>query len=265
MTQSTIGIIPARYASTRFPAKPLVNLLGKSMIRHVYEGAITSKLIDVVVVATDHSAIAEECRHHGIPVVMTHSDLPSGTDRIVAALTQYEADSATHFSTIVNIQGDEPLISADVLDPLVEALQSTPQADVATPITRIINANDLTNPAVVTVAMTQTRRALYFSRSPIPYVRGAMTSTGLTTADMLAHYPYMKHIGIYAYRRSALEQFVRLAPSVLEQTEQLEQLRLLEAGAYYHCVPTDSVLYAIDTPDDVAQVESALRSRSTVV
>lgn len=259
MVHTTIGIIPARYQSTRFPAKPLVNLLGKSMIHRVYEGALTARLIDTIIIATDHPTIAEECERHALRYVMTDSDLPSGTDRIVSALREYERQTNKHYTTIVNIQGDEPLISGAVLDPLVEALHSTPNADVATPITRITNPDDLMNPAVVTVALTQTNRALYFSRSPIPFVRGAMTSSGLTPSAMLAEYPYMKHIGIYAYRRSALERFVQLPVSVLERTEQLEQLRLLEAGAYYHCVATDSVLYAIDTPGDVAQVEAALR------
>jgi 3-deoxy-manno-octulosonate cytidylyltransferase (CMP-KDO synthetase) len=258
MVHTTIGIIPARYQSTRFPAKPLVNLLGKSMIHRVYEGARTAQLIDTVIIATDHPAIAEECERHALPYVMTDPDLPSGTDRIVSALRQYEEQSHKHYTTIVNIQGDEPLISGAVLDPLVQELHATPQADVATPITAITNPDDLHNPAVVTVALTQNNRALYFSRSPIPFVRGAMTASGLTPSAMLAEYPYMKHIGIYAYRRSALEKFVQLPMSVLERTEQLEQLRLLEAGAYYHCVPTQCVLYAIDTPHDIAPVESAL-------
>jgi 3-deoxy-manno-octulosonate cytidylyltransferase (CMP-KDO synthetase) len=257
-TPTAIGIIPARYASTRFPAKPLVSLLGKSMIRRVYEGACTAQYLSTILVATDHDSIARECEEYDIPVVMTAEQLPSGTDRIYSALIQYEAQTGNRFDIILNIQGDEPLISGAVLDPLITALHATPHADVATPITPITHSHDLTNPAVVTVAMTSAHKALYFSRSPIPFVRGAMTSSAPLFAEMLPHYSYMKHIGIYAYRRHALERFVQLPPSPLECIEQLEQLRLLEDGAYYHCVTTNHQLYAIDTPADIALVEYAL-------
>lgn len=243
-----VGIIPARYASVRLPAKPLVDLCGKSMIQRVWEGASESSLLERVVVATDDERIADACRVFGAEVVLTSPDLLSGTDRIAAAHRALEQQ----YDIVVNIQGDEPLLRGSLVDSLVQALYDS-EADVATPVTAISLLEDLVNPAVVKVAMHPAGRALYFSRSPIPFFRDAAQH------DWLSRYPYKKHIGLYAYRIAALERFVALPPSLLERAESLEQLRLLEDGAVFHCVETDIHLVAIDTPEDAERVRALLQ------
>ncbi len=245
-----VGIIPARYASVRLPGKPLVDLNGKSMIRRVWEGATESRLLERVVVATDDERIAEECRSFGAEAVLTSPELPSGTDRIAAAHKALHRE----YDIVVNIQGDEPLLRGALVDKLVQALADS-DADVATPVTPLTSLEELSNPAVVKVAMNAAGRALYFSRSAIPFFRDA------DMAHWPEHYPYQKHIGLYAYRRAALERFVALPPSLLERAESLEQLRLLEDGAVFHCVHTDNRLVAIDTPADADHVRVLLRDR----
>jgi 3-deoxy-manno-octulosonate cytidylyltransferase (CMP-KDO synthetase) len=264
---SAIAIIPARYASTRLPAKPLVDLLGKTMIQRVWEGASSARLVERVVVATDDERIASEVRRFGGDVVLTDAALPSGTDRIAAAYQHIQQRDGTSYDLVLNIQGDEPLLQAAAADRLVQALVDSPQADVATPVQRVQSPEELANPSFVTVATTFKdgfRRALYFSRSPIPFVRDVPL---VQSASDYQHWidraaamqeVFWKHIGIYAYRAPALVRFSALPSHPLEQLEQLEQLRLLADGAVFACVETPERFVAIDTPEDVEVVRGII-------
>jgi len=243
----TLGVIPARYASTRLPGKPLVDLNGKPMIQWVWEAARTAKHIDRLVVATDDQRIAEVVGGFGGEAVMTDPALPAGTDRCAAAAAALgiEAD------IVLNIQGDEPLIPGELLDDLILTVKRG-DCDVATPVARVTDVADLTDPSIVTVAAGADGHVLYFSRSPIPHVRGKEMS------EWLEHYPYWKHIGLYAYTAEALQRHINLPVSALEEAEALEQLRLLEDGARFHCVITEAKLVAVDTPADAERVRALL-------
>lgn len=242
----TIGVIPARFASSRFPGKPLLDLCGKTMLRRVIEAALQAKTLDRVLVATDDDRIAREAENAGAIVVMPTGEFASGTDRIAAAIAGEAAN------IVVNIQGDEPLLPPALIDNLVRELLAT-KADVVTPVAQITMVEDIDNPSVVKAVVAANGRALYFSRSAVPHFRGVERGKWIEQRRMF------KHIGIYAYRRAALERFVVLAPSPLEEAEQLEQLRLLEDGAYYHCIITDATLIAIDTPADAEAVREVLK------
>lgn len=243
-----IGVIPSRYASTRLPGKPLIDLNGKSMIRRVWEGAREATSLSRLVVATDDERVAEECSSFGAEVVLTPSSLASGTDRIAYACELLQEQ----FDVIVNIQGDEPLLRGTVIDRLVAAL-SAGNMDVATPVQRIGTYEELVNPAVVKVVMNTKGRALYFSRSPVPFLRD------IPNREMWSnHHTFWKHIGLYAYTQAALKRFISLPPSPLEQLEALEQLRLLEDGASFQCIEIDDILLAVDTPEDAARVRAVI-------
>jgi len=242
-----VGIIPARYAATRLPGKPLVDLCGQTMIERVWRAAHQCALLDRVIIATDSELVAEEANRIGAEVALTNPELPSGTDRCYAVLQNLSQTP----QIVVNIQGDEPLLQPRVLTQLVEALSRNP-ADVSTPVTRIADANDLTDPNIVKVAMGSNRKAVYFSRSPIPHLRG------VEMQDWLRHQPYWKHIGVYAYRTAALVRHVGLSVSMLEQSESLEQLRLLESGAHFIAVETDVEFISVDTPEDAERVRAYL-------
>lgn len=244
-----IGIIPARYASTRLPGKPLIDLEGQSMIERVWRAASTISAFDRVVIATDSEHIVAEAQRFKAEVVLTSPDEPSGTDRCYAALRTLGCTP----DIVVNIQGDEPLLQPSVLLQCIDALRQT-QADVATPVVAIRNEAFLHDPNVVKVVRGSDGRALYFSRSPIPFARGAHAAwTGVAS--------YWQHIGLYAYRIHALKRHVMLAPSPLERTESLEQLRLLEDGATIMCVETEHHSVAVDTPDDAERVRALLRAQ----
>jgi 3-deoxy-manno-octulosonate cytidylyltransferase (CMP-KDO synthetase) len=255
-----IGIIPARYASTRFPAKPLCNVFGKTMIQRVWEGATAAHVLERVLVATDHECIAEVCAAFGAEVVMTAPELPSGTDRVAAAYQQHVAACKEEYDIVVNIQGDEPLLKGSVIDRLVETLEGS-KADVSTPIQRLTNPQELVDSAIVKVVLNNNHMALYFSRSPIPCVRDVAPSEEMY-AEWLRRGQFWKHIGLYAYRTEALLRFQKIPPSPLELSEQLEQLRLLQDGLLYVCVETSEHFVAIDTPEDVERVVALLRSQS---
>ncbi len=246
-----VAIIPARYASTRFPAKPLVDLGGQSMLERVWRATTDAQTIDQVYVSTDDERIARECDRIGALCIMTSADLLSGTDRVAAAAAALSINSADKEAIVLNVQGDEPLLQPALLDSLVSALQSSPH-DVATPIRRIESEQDLDNPTVCKVTLRSDSTALYFSRSVIPHVRGVQG------ADRLNATTFWKHIGIYAYKAAALERFIALPPAALELAESLEQLRLLSDGARYLCVPTTHDLVAIDTPADAERVRAIL-------
>lgn len=233
------AVIPARLSSTRLSRKVLRKIAGRPMVEWVWRAAIKSGLMDPVVVATDSEEVAAVCSERKIPVVMTSANCPSGSDRVREAARQIDAE------IIVNIQGDEPTLTPDFFPPLL-ALFDRPEVDVAT-LAVPCAPDEVTNPNAVKVVTALDGRALYFSRATIPYDRDKSGFTG-----------YRKHLGIYAYRRSALERFAALPPSPLEQIERLEQLRLLEngMGLYVAEAPRDTI--GVDTEEDLAKAEAWL-------
>jgi 3-deoxy-manno-octulosonate cytidylyltransferase (CMP-KDO synthetase) len=242
-----LGIIPARYGSTRFPGKPLASLAGRPMIQWVYERACRTRLLDEVIVATDDLRIFDTVQEFGGRALMTRSDHSSGSDRIA----EVAASSASQI--IVNIQGDEPLIEPEAIDCGVRLLLDNPSARVGTLVCPIRSGADLHNANVVKVVLAQDNTALYFSRSPIPFCRGVETDEG-----WLRRHTYFKHIGLYVFRRETLLQFVKWPPGVLEKTESLEQLRLLEHGVSIHVATTEYQNRGVDTPEDLEALNKEL-------
>lgn len=236
---SILGIIPARHASTRFPAKPLADLGGKSMIRRVYEQAKKSKSLSKVVVATDHEEIYNHVIDFGGEVCMTSSHHASGTDRCYEVLSK----ETSSFDYVINIQGDEPFIAPEQIDLLASLLDG--KTKLATLIKKIDSVEQLRNPNLVKVVINKDQEALYFSRSMIPYFRNQEQSEWVT------HHPYYKHIGLYAYRNDVLEKITRLEISSLEKAESLEQLRWLENGYAIKVKETSIETMGIDTPEDL--------------
>ncbi len=240
-----VGIIPARYASTRFPGKPLALIAGKSLIQRVVEQCKKAKSLSEVVVATDDERIFNAARQFA-RVEMTSTNHPSGSDRIAEAAGKIECDA------IVNIQGDEPMIEPAVIDLVAGALGN---CEMSTAATRIKDAGDLMNPNVVKTIVNAAGHALYFSRRTIPYLREAASSS---TSEQLAAFPFLKHLGIYGYRRETLLRLVKYPVSPLENAEKLEQLRALENGIEIAVVRVDYDSVGVDAPEDVARVEKLL-------
>jgi 3-deoxy-manno-octulosonate cytidylyltransferase (CMP-KDO synthetase) len=234
-----LGIIPARYQSSRFPGKALALLAGKPIIQHVYERAAQASTLSDVVIATDDERIYNSARSFGAPVVMTRADHPSGTDRVA------EVAASSPASVVANIQGDEPLIDPAAIDAATRALLEDDRIMMSTLKKRIERAEEITNPNVVKVVTDNAGNALYFSRSPIPYNRagGAV---------------YFKHIGLYVYRRDLLLRYSALAVGPLEKTECLEQLRALENGYAIRVTETFYESLGVDTPEDLEQVTRLL-------
>lgn len=240
-----IGVIPARWASTRFEGKILAPLKGRPMIQHVWERARKSRLLNEVMIACDDQRILDAARKFGAKAVLTSKDHASGTDRIAQAVAGVQAD------VVVNIQGDEPLIDPAVIDCLAQVLLEDTSALMATVIKKIRSREELENPNVVKVVIDSQHNALYFSRSGIPYDRGR---------SGMGKNVYYKHLGIYAYRRDFLLKFSKMPKSALEKTEELEQLRALEAGVKIKTITTDIETAGVDTPEDLARVESLLKA-----
>ena len=238
-----VGVIPARYASTRLPAKALIDMKGKPMVRRVYEQAKKASLVNRVVIATDDERIARVVRNFGGEVVMTSSDIQSGSDRVAAVAGQIDGH------IFVNIQGDEPLIDPRMIDQGVAILRDDQDVLVGTLVRRIEDPRDLSNPGVVKVVRDTNGDALYFSRSAIPFLRDEKDR-----ARWVLQTHFYKHIGLYIFRRDFLQEFPRLAPGVLEDAEKLEQLRILEAGYRIRTAVTDYDSMPVDTSDDVAKV-----------
>lgn len=236
--------IPARYKSSRFPGKPLADILGKPMIEHVYDKASRSKKAEEVVVATDDLRIYSVVKGFGGNVVMTSNEHQSGTDRITEAAEKMNGE------IFINLQGDQPLISPENIDLLIEKMVREPACDIAT-LCQPISRAEAENPNIVKVVMSADGRALYFSRSLIPYDRGEVSGE-----------IYHKHVGIYGYRRHILEQYKKLPYSRLEHQEKLEQLRLMEAGYTIDVLTTDKGDdQGVDTPEDLEIVEKILRQK----
>jgi 3-deoxy-manno-octulosonate cytidylyltransferase (CMP-KDO synthetase) len=245
-----LGIIPARYASTRFPAKPLADVGGKSMLRRVYEQVAKSKLITDVVVATDHREIFEHVRGFSGNVCMTREDHVSGTDRCYEALTL----QSKSFDYVINVQGDEPFIHPDQIDLLASRLDGA--TEIATLVKQIDQRETLFNPNVVKAVVSKKMEALYFSRSPIPYLRNVDENF------WISQHTFFKHIGMYAYRSDILQKITQLAIGVLEKAESLEQLRWLENGFRISVGITEAETIGIDTPDDLVKALEYLKTLS---
>ena len=243
-----IGIIPARYGSTRFPGKPLALIAGKPLIRHVVERCQQAKSLAGIVVATDDRRVLEVARNF-CRAEMTAANHPSGSDRIAEVAARCACDA------VVNIQGDEPLIDPAVIDAVAGALVGT---EMSTAATSIGSAEEYGNPNVVKVVVNAAGRALYFSRRTIPYLREAAAAS---PGEQLAAFPFLKHLGIYGYRRETLLRLVGFPVSPLERAESLEQLRALENGIPIAVVKVDYDSVGVDVPADVGRVERLLRPR----
>src|ERR1044071_9366120 len=241
-----IGIIPARYASTRFPGKPLALIAGKPLIQRVVDQCRKAKLLSEVIVATDDARIADAaekfCR-----VEMTRADHPSGSDRIAVVAARCACDA------IVNVQGDEPVMDPGVIDSVAGALA---REEISTAAVQIRNAEEYENPNVVKVIVNSAGRALYFSRRTIPSLRDAASGS---VSEQLAAFVFLKHLGIYGYRRDTLLRLVKFPVSPLEAAEKLEQLRALENGIEIAVVQVDYDSIGVDTPEDAARVERILQ------
>jgi 3-deoxy-manno-octulosonate cytidylyltransferase (CMP-KDO synthetase) len=254
---SVTAVIPARYGSTRFEGKPLADILGKPMIRHVYERVSRSRLVRDVIVATDDRRIFEAVSRFGGKAVMTDAHHPSGTDRVA------EVAGKLNSEIIVNVQGDEPLIKPSFIDKAVRPLLDDRSLVMSTLMTKLKTADDWRNPNIVKVVTDRKGMALYFSRSPVPFPRD------LNVAGSVPDLPanrngspgiFCRHIGVYVYRREFLLKLSGMQPSPLEKTEKLEQLRVLENGFRIKVVPVDEEPLCVDTPEDLRKVLAFLSS-----
>jgi len=238
-------VIPARYASTRLPAKPLRAIAGKPLIQHVWERCSRAKGIDSVIVATDDMRIAEVAFGFGAEVAMTLPTHRSGTDRVAEV-----AKNLRGYTHIINVQGDEPLVDPKIVAKLASTMAKDKNIEMITSASVFAPDDDLANPNMVKVVLDRASNGLYFSRSPIPYLRG----DGVKPA-------YYRHQGLYGYTSKFLLQFVKWKPGILEQAESLEQLRALENGAKIRVIMAKSAAVGVDTPEDVVAVERLLAGK----
>lgn len=241
-----IGIIPARFNSTRFPGKPLINIKGKTMIERVYKGALKANHLDDLIIATDDKRIYDHARDFGAKVVMTDTNLPSGTDRVWAAYSHLKLN----YDLILNIQGDEPLIDASHIDAVIEIFEKRKNAQIGTLAKIIDNKDEVSDPNKVKVVFNKDNKALYFSRSPIPFLKN-------NSKDI----SYYKHIGIYGYKVSTLNKIASLNHSTLELTEELEQLRWLDNDLNIHLEITNTETPSVDCPEDLENLLLHYESR----
>ncbi|MDG0816776.1 3-deoxy-manno-octulosonate cytidylyltransferase [Bdellovibrio svalbardensis] len=239
-----VGVIPARYGSTRFPGKPLVSLKGRPLIQWTIEGAKKSKLLTDLIVATDDERIKAAAEAVGAKVVMTDSDLPSGSDRIHAAIKNIDCD------IVVNIQGDEPLVTGELVDKLAQVFVNDPSMDMAT-LAHPISEEELQSPNSVKVVLNHKDEALYFSRFAMPYSR-------MKASELGTYEGCLKHIGMYAYSKKFLKQFCEAPQALIEKAESLEQLRALYLGAKIKVVRVQEASLGVDTPEDLVKLEKLL-------
>mgnify|MGYP000014579295 CR=1 FL=1 len=255
----TLAVLPSRFQASRFPGKPLAPIAGKPMIQWVFEAALRAQGVDRVVVATDDDRIAAAVRGFGGEAVMTDSALPSGTDRTAAALTAL----GEPYDCVLNIQGDEPAMHPETVAAVVALMRDQPDLPMGTAACPFAHADELFNPNAVKVVVDDRQRALYFSRSPIPYLRNSAVFEPdfrpWMKPEQLAH--FKRHLGLYAYRPDTLKAFTRLPPHPLEQLEMLEQLRALAAGIPIGVADTPFLSLGVDVPSDVAAAEGLLRER----
>ncbi len=250
-----LGVIPARFGSTRFPGKPLKIVAGKPLLQWVVEAAKTSKKITEVWVATDDERIATLAKSLNVKVAMTDSDLPTGSDRVWQAVKNTSAD------IVVNIQGDEPLLKGDLLDSLIQPMIDDRTLEMAT-LGRPLDEAALLSPNTAKIVLNAKHEAMYFSRFPIPFSRQKWTQTSDSGAADAGHQglaeTVLKHVGLYAFRKSFLEKFCAQKPVGVEMLESLEQLRALYMGARIKVVRTEHESWGVDTPEDVAKIEAML-------
>jgi 3-deoxy-manno-octulosonate cytidylyltransferase (CMP-KDO synthetase) len=247
-----LGVIPARYASTRFPGKPLVDIWGKTMIQRVYEQCANSNLFDELIVATDDDRIEKEVMRFGGKVMQTNLKHESGTDRCAEVAAKF----ANEYDIVVNIQGDEPFVHTNDLALLISSFENE-SVDIATLAANITSNEELFDANKVKVVFNNKKLALYFSRSTIPFVRG------VDQTDWLSKHNFYKHLGVYAYKSSVLQQLGGLPMGKLESVEHLEQLRWLETGFAIAVQLTDNEVIAVDTPDDLKKILENESLRST--
>lgn len=249
MTQGSTGkiltVVPARYASSRFPGKIIELVAGKPLVLHAYERAQQASLVTEVLIAADDPRIVDALKPFGARVVLTRPDHPSGTDRIAEVAAQIEAD------VVVNVQGDEPLIHGETIDACIRPLLDDPEVVMSTARVLITEPAKITNPNVVKVICDTRGRALYFSREPIPHIRDAAERAQAPAC-------YWEHVGLYAYRRDFLLAYARMPQTPLERLEKLEQLRALENGYRIAVIDTDYEGVGVDTPEDLARVRAIL-------
>jgi 3-deoxy-manno-octulosonate cytidylyltransferase (CMP-KDO synthetase) len=241
-----IGIIPARYGSTRFEGKPLTVIAGKTMIRRVTEQALKAVKLSAVAVATDDERIADEVKSFGGTVVMTSADHLNGTSRCAEAVELLGGN----WDAVINIQGDEPFIHPGQID-LLAGLFEDAETEIGTLVKQLHDATDLDNPNIIKVVIDRQQNGMYFSRSPIPHLRG------IEPAERLQRHTFYKHIGIYGYRMPVLRKLVKLEPTVLELAESLEQLRWRENGFSIRTALTDLETISIDVPSDLDKLKAA--------
>ena len=245
---TSVCVIPARFASSRLPGKPLAKIGNKPMIQWVYEQAVKADKIDRVIVATDHADIEKEVESFGGEVVMTDPELASGTDRVAAAVQKIDTD------IVINLQGDEPFVEPELLNKLVSAFSDS-EIYMATPIRKIESLEDLNDPNLVRVVKDVNNYALYFTRNVIPYLRDH------NKKEWINKFKYFKHVGIYAYRLTFLNILTTLSVSELEKAERLEQLRVLENGYRIYTIETDYDSMSVDTPEDLIKVNQLLENK----
>lgn len=244
-----IGIIPARYASTRFEGKVLADLGGKPVIQHVYERAKQAKMLDDLIVACDNERVKNAVLKFGGKVIFTSPDQPTGTDRLTEAVNPIDV------KVVVNIQGDEPFVHSTMIDSIVLELLKNPKTGMATLVKKVENESELSDPNVVKVAVDKAGYAIYFSRFPIPFVREKNPERPL-----LEQYTFYKHIGLYGYTKDFLFTFKNLPKSNLEEAEKLEQLRALEHGYRIKTIVTKFDTISIDTPEDLEKAKMFLNN-----
>ncbi len=251
-----IGIIPARYASTRFPGKPLALIQGRPMILHVCDGASKSKSLDQILVATDDSRIFDVVKSAGYQAVMTPQDCETGSDRVYAAGLSWGQSTGKTPDIVVNIQGDEPLVSPEQLDALVRPLRENSELAMST-LAHEMSWDELDSSNVVKVICTEQKQAIYFSRFAIPYSRGVSPEMKAKSARPVC----LRHIGLYGYRWSFLESYCKTAPASLEILEGLEQLRALQMGAQIHVETVTQKSWGVDSPEDILKIEKLLEEK----
>ncbi len=242
-----IGVVPSRLKATRFPNKPLAKIAGKSLIRRVIERTLLSRRLDEVVLATDSQQIADEVAGLNCRVVFTEPDLPSGTDRVYAAIKSSKPD------IVINIQGDEPLIHPEVIDQTVLALQTDLTLDLVTLGQDFTKIDEFQSPNNVKVILNNRQEAVYFSRLPIPFSRVELTD------QLFPNDVCLKHIGLYGFRYSFLERFCQAPVSLLEKSESLEQLRAMSLGARIKVIKTAHFFQGVDVPEDIQKVENWIK------
>ena len=252
-------VIPARYASQRFPGKVLAKLAGRPLIQWVYEQACQAKKVDLVIVATDDKRVEECVRDFGGRVVITSPNHKSGTDRVA------EVAQGLSCSVVVNVQGDEPLVPPEAIDQAVELLVKEPGSKMATLATPITDGQDLLNPHLVKVVVDGEGNALYFSRAPIPFPRSRLGGDGIEGDGLsfLPPGPFYRHVGLYVYRRSFLLKLASLPVAAIEEVEKLEQLRVLAAGFRIKVAVTSYSGFGVDTPEDLCRLKKMLSNQDS--